>query len=76
MVIDQRARVRVERKGEEHVFGVKITQNATPSQNQPGHSRRRDSSYPGRIESHSHLEEKYYHSRGVVSDERNNEIRR
>jgi hypothetical protein len=66
----------VKRKSGEHVSGVKTTQNATPSQNQLGHSRRKDFSYPGRIESHSHPEEKYYHSGGVVSDERNNETRR
>jgi hypothetical protein len=31
---------------------------------------------PGGIESHNHPGEKYYHSRGVVSDEKNNRTRR
>jgi hypothetical protein len=31
---------------------------------------------PCGIESHNHLEEKYYHSRGVIFDERNNRTRR
>jgi hypothetical protein len=62
----------MERKGREHVSSI-TTWNATPSWNQPGHARKIDSSYPGEIESHNHPKEKYYHSRAVVSDERNNE---
>jgi hypothetical protein len=66
----------VNSKGEEHVSGVKPLEMPLLHRINQVIVKKRDSSFPGGIESHNHLEEKYYHSGGVVSDERNNKTRR
>jgi hypothetical protein len=75
MIIDRGARIRVNNKSGEHVSGVKPL--GTPLLHKINQVIvEKAILFPSRIESHNHQEEKYYHSGGVVLDERNNKTRR
>jgi hypothetical protein len=75
MIIDLGTRIRVNNKSGEHVSGVKPLE--TPLLHRINQVIvEKEIFCPGGIESHNHLEEKYYHSGGAVSDERNNGTRR
>jgi hypothetical protein len=66
----------VNSKSGEHVFGVKPLGKPLLHRINKVIVKKEILFCLGGIESHNHLEEKYYHSEGMVSDERNNRTRR